>query len=276
MPDIKLSQTKSWIRRAMDVADSGDRWFVSIAQGISAAGEFAAKRARAEVAIAAESAEFAADTTVKVGRGIVNELAKVSVPARVATKDKALIKVLAGAVMPYAEGLETLTQAEFQQLQDELKDQVGFEVRLAVEARAEANAKTAKPELVPEHASRKPAKVEPVTVAASFTAPDDESYLPPAEDLDPEEPYAQEAPLREVEAKLVVPLSLLSKPEPEEESDPEEPVTSVEPEPVASVEPEPIASDDLDQEESDGLDQDDSDDPDNADSIDPDQEEDEG
>lgn len=141
MPEKKSTPSrdaKDWLAKARHFADAGDRWFVNVAKGIGSAAGVAAERARTEAQIVSESAQKAADTTVKVTRKVVAGLSTAP-PARKAGKRlKALIKALQESASAFETRLDAIDDEKFQQVLEELQSQVSFELSTLPEAPAQA------------------------------------------------------------------------------------------------------------------------------------------
>ncbi|MBI5538293.1 MAG: hypothetical protein HY898_36560 [Deltaproteobacteria bacterium] len=121
--------TKDWVRTARDLADAGDRWFVSIARGLGSAAGTAAKRARAEAAIVSDSAQKAADTTVEVTRKMVGSIKSTIPPAAPKHRRKAVLKALGSLVDEYAARINALPEDRFASWLEEITGQIAFELR---------------------------------------------------------------------------------------------------------------------------------------------------
>jgi hypothetical protein len=121
--------TKDWVRTARNIADAGDRWFLSIARGLGSAAGTAAKRAREEASIVSSSAQKAADTTVEVTRKMVGGI-KVTIPPEAPKKRrKVVLKALSSLVDEYAARIHAIPEERFATWLEELTSQIAFEFR---------------------------------------------------------------------------------------------------------------------------------------------------
>jgi hypothetical protein len=131
------SQDKDWKSKVRDIAEASDRWFVSIARGLDNAAGFAARKARVEAEIVADSAQKAADTTLQVGMKLVGGL---STPARAkTTRQGVLLRSLRDSIRPHADRLDAIDEDQFRKLLEELRSQVSFELQVLPPAGPESS-----------------------------------------------------------------------------------------------------------------------------------------
>ncbi|MBI4704532.1 MAG: hypothetical protein HY744_25800 [Deltaproteobacteria bacterium] len=118
------SEAGAVLRHCGRVAETGDRWFVSVARGLARAG----RRARGEAGIVAQSAHHAARTTLQAGRLIVEGWHR-RTPAG-PPGPSGLREALGALAAQHAARIGSLSDESCQRLAELVRTQITFELDL--------------------------------------------------------------------------------------------------------------------------------------------------